>query len=335
MEHRFLDLSALALTEPSEKLPFSLGLRSQTLSLKRVSAETEGRFVKPAGFKEALGQAENRITQVRGKSEAVFSEDIGETLSLIYSPFYIRDDVLADAILNTPAAAGTDFSAKHLDFCRPEKETVFVSGLCPSCGWDLEGSADSLVLVCRNCHTLWKARNHRLDKIRFGCAPPNSQEDAMLPFWRIRASITGRTPLKSYADLVRTANLPKAVQPDMETRPLHFWAPAFKIRPQIFLRLCSQLLIGQPRDKLTKKISANPLMPVTLPASEAIQSIKITLATLLRPLRDHLPGLPDMIVRPDHVMLVFLPFEPGHQEYCHPGLNVAVNKNILTLSANL
>jgi hypothetical protein len=86
---------------------------------------------------------------------------------------------------------------------------------------------------------------------------------------------------------------------------------------------------------LEKKIRKNIHLPITLPSSEAVQSIKITLASLVRPLRDHLPALPRSRVTPKEITLVFLPFEPGTHEYVHQGLNVSINKNILALSNNL
>ncbi|MCP4722479.1 MAG: hypothetical protein GY860_23720, partial [Desulfobacteraceae bacterium] len=190
------------------------------------------------------------------------------------------------------------------------------------------------VLICRNCQTLWRARGNKLGKIKYGCAKPAHSNDVMIPFWRIKAEISP-IAMASYADLVRMGNLPKAVQKKWETQDLYFWAPAFKIRPKIFLRLNTQLAITQPDPPLEKKIRKNIHLPVNLPSWEAVQSIKITLASLVRPLKDHLPGLSEASIVPENINLVFLPFEPRHHEYFHQDLNVAINKNILALSGNL
>ncbi|MCP4682857.1 MAG: hypothetical protein GY864_11035, partial [Desulfobacterales bacterium] len=165
VEHRFLDISSLAMEDPGH-LPFSLGLRSQALPLKLISSETRGKFIRPAEFKSSIKASDRRARSVRKDLSPVFREDIGETLSLIYSPFYIHKNRLFDGILNKPIQeiAFGDIDIMSLDHCRPEKETVFVSGLCPDCGWDLEGHFDSLVLICRNCQTLWRARGNKLGK---------------------------------------------------------------------------------------------------------------------------------------------------------------------------
>ncbi|MCP4719334.1 MAG: hypothetical protein GY860_07740 [Desulfobacteraceae bacterium] len=335
VESRFLDISALAMENYPSQLPFSLGFRSQALPLKLISNETQGKFIRPIQFRTAIKASDKRARSLGKDQSPVFQEDIGETTSLIYSPFYVHKNSLFDGVLNKVIRAEpTDIDMKPLNLCRPEKETVFVSGICPGCGSDLEGHFDSLVLVCRNCQTLWQSRGSRLGKIKYGCAKPAHPDDVMIPFWKMESDISP-IPMNSYADLVRMGNLPRAVQPKWEDQPLHFWAPAFKIRPKIFLRLNTQLAIAQPDPLLEKKIRKNIHLPVNLPSSEAIQSIKITLASLMRPTKNHLPGLPGASIAPKNISLVFLPFERRLHEYFHQDLKVAINKNILALSGNL
>jgi hypothetical protein len=334
--HKFLDLSTLALEESLLTLPFSLGFRSQALALKQITPETRGRFFRPADARTILGRTKHSRSRTQEKTVPGFTEDIGETHSLIYSPFYAKDGVLVDAILNrsTGSVPESDPDLQSLPVCRPEKQTLFVPGLCPACGWDLEGNRDSLVLVCRNCHSLWKARNRQLARVRFACARPGHDTDVMVPFWKISARISSFS-LSSYADLVRLGNLPRALQPEWENQALFFWAPAFKIRPRIFLRLATQLAACQPDPALDKKIGTQVHVPVTLPAAEAVQSIRILLADLSKPLKDHLPALSQMQIEPDHAMLVYLAFEEQLHDYVHPGIQAAINKNVLALSSNL
>jgi len=336
VEIRFLDISALALEGYPGQIPFSLGFRSQALPLKLISSKTQGQFVRPLEFKTTILESDRRAMSDKKKQDPVFKEDIGEMVSLIYSPFYIIKNRIIDGILNKPiqGVVPEELDSSTLDICRPEKETLFVSGLCPDCGWDLEGNFDSLVLICRNCQTLWQSRGNRLGKIKYACAEPGHSGDVMIPFWKIKAEITPFA-MESYADLVRMGNLPKSIQPEWEDQELYFWTPAFKIRPKVFLRLNTQLAIAQPVPALAKKIRKNIHLPITLPSSEAVQSIKITLASLVRPLKNHLPGLLRTRITPKEITLVFLPFEPGTHEYFHQGLNVSINKNILALSNNL
>jgi len=334
--HKFLDISAIALEQFSSHLPFSLGFRSQALPLKQITPETRGRFFRPADANTILGRTKHLRSRIQEKPVSGFTEDIGETCSLIYSPFYEKDGVLVDAILNRPSGSvlESDRTLQSLQVCRPEKQTLFVPGLCPACGWDLEGSRDSLVLVCRNCHSLWKARNSQLARVRFACALPGRDTDVMVPFWKISTRISTFS-LSSYADLVRLGNLPRSLQPEWENQALFFWAPAFKIRPRIFLRLAAQLTASQPDPVLEQKIGTHIHVPVTLPATEAVQSIRVLLAGLSKPLKDHLPALSQMQIEPVHAMLVYLAFEEQHHDYVHPGTQAAINKNVLALSSNL
>lgn len=334
--HRFLDISALALAGTFPNLPVSLGFRTQALALKQVTPRTRGRFIRPVDITTILEQAQNRLSRKKGLVGPGFSENIGETLSLIFAPYYHKNGILVDAVLNRPtrAAAGIDIALDDLPDCRPEKQTLFVAGICPSCGWDLEGSNDSLVLICSNCSTLWKPRDRHLKKIHFSCVGPGHDTDVMVPFWKITADIPG-LPLASMADLVRLANLPGTVPADLENRIPFFWAPAFKIRPRIFLRLSARLTLEQPAPGVDQLIRKNIHVPVTLPADEAVQSIRITLAHLVRPRAEYLSDLTDLKISPRRAELVFLPFEDHTHDYVHPGIQAGINKQMLALSSNL
>jgi len=142
-------------------------------------------------------------------------------------------------------------------------------------------------------------------------------------------------PLSSMADLARLANIPRVIRADWENQELFFWSPAFKVRPRIFLSLASRVTVGQPDPDLDREIRKNTYVPVTLPAGEAVQSIRVTLTDLARPRNEILPGLSDLKIRPKKAMLVFLPFEDHTHDYVHPGLLAGVNKNALALASNL
>lgn len=336
VDHWFTDTSCLAAEQVPDPVPFSLGFRSQALTLKRVSVRTQGKFLRPMPLKNSLSALSSRGKSVRN---ALITEDIGETVSLIYSPVYQAGKMLFDGVLNAPlgiARPMKEYTKK--DLCRPEKETRILSGLCPGCGWDLEGQSDSLVLVCRNCDSLWQARQDELAKIRFGAARPDHPDDVFIPFWKISLQIRGMA-LDTRKDLLALANLPASAAPDLksstQSEALHFWVPAFKIRPKVFLRISRQVTIAQPSYDLGKKIRKNPHMPITLPAAEAIQSIRLTMASLARPLKDHLPVLANARINAKSLSLVFLPFEPHHHEFIHKEMNLAINKNVLKLSGNL
>ena len=335
VDHWFTDVSCLALAKVPDRVPFSLGVRSQALKLKRVSARTIGNFLRPSPLKESLKALSKRSKS----SRALIKEDIGEAVSLIYAPFYLADGQIFDGVLNTSlgkTGAMEELTGKH---CRPEKETQILSGICPACGWDLEGQSDSLALICSNCDSLWQPRQDSLAQVRFGSAQPDNLEDVLIPFWKISARVQGMV-LDTRRDLMQMANLPGAIHPqtgksNANQEELNFWAPAFKIRPRVFLRIARQFTIAQPLPTLEKKIRKNTHLPITLPASEAIQSIRIILASLARPLKDHLPPLAKAEIKASAVCLVFMPFESHHHEFIHRELNLAINTNVLKLSCNL
>jgi hypothetical protein len=156
----------------------------------------------------------------------------------------------------------------------------------------------------------------------------------MVPFWKIQARISGLA-LSSMADLARLANLPRAVPPDWDHQEVFFWAPAFKVRPRIFLSLASRVTLGQPALNMDREIRENRHVPVTLPVTEAVQSIRITLAGLAKPRTEILPGLTRLEIAPVRATLVFLAFEDQVHDYVHKRLKAGINKNALALAANL
>lgn len=331
--HQFTDISRMAMTHPPKRTAISLGLRSQSLALRLISSETAGTFLTPRDYSQTLTAMDNRF---RPGNKTGFQEDIGETTSLIYAPFYIRDDLMVDGILNKPVGPVEtgESDIRTQQRCRPEKEMHFLPGLCPSCGWDLTGHSDSLVLVCKNCNTLWRSRGKKLARIRFACNRPKNETDVLLPFWQIHADISG-LDLERYSDLIRFANLPQLPAPDNDRQTVSFWAPAFKIRPDIFLRLTTQLAVLQPGDTASRQLGDHPLAPANLPSVEAVESIRITLGALMKPARRYLPRLIASTITPTAIKLVYLPFESKSHELFHPELRVSINKNSLKLSGNL
>ena len=131
------------------------------------------------------------------------------------------------------------------------------------------------------------------------------------------------------------ANLPLAIPREWEDKPVHFWSPAFKVRPNIFLRLLGQLTSAQLEPALSQTVEDNLYQPVNLPASEAIQTIRITMAALLKPRKEILEHLPGTEVVPQSLSLIFLPFKSTQHDIIQPDLGIAINKNALALSENL
>lgn len=198
IKHRFIDFSHQAVE--SSYFPISVGLRSQALKLNFVTPESKGYFLKPTQpFKNVMNIFNHRYS-ISLPNPVFHQSHIGEALSLIYSPFYANDKIF-DAILNKPVSPvlPDDFDATLLQGGRPEGRINFIPTLCPDCGWDLEGRRDSLVLNCKNCNSFWRPTANGFKKLKFAILPENKENIIYLPFWRIKADVTGIT-LKSYAD---------------------------------------------------------------------------------------------------------------------------------------
>lgn len=332
--NRFVDVSHQAV--PSMNFPVSVGFRSQTQKLHFAGARQEGVFIKPHvdsdRFLEDMAQRHSA-----GLPRPILHQaQIGETVSVLYAPFYRNGDLM-DAILNEPLAIGgkDDLEAILTREEPPDWPLHFLPTLCPQCGWDLEGERDALVLNCDNCHTAWQARGTRLEQIK--TAHESRKGDAAaryMPFWRISADVS-HIQLETYADLVKAANLPKAPRPEWHQVPFMFWSPAFKVRPQNLLTLANHVTLNQPQVSLDAGQPRGRLQAVTMPLTEAVQTLKLLVAAFLRPRERMAEVLPDLEIAARKALLVYLPFREGPHEYVHEGLNLAVHKGTLRHAANL
>ena len=334
VKERFVDVSCQA--APSPHFPVSLGVRSQALKLQFLTREHRGRFVSVE--READSAMEGYQNQLvhQMKSEIFHQSFIGESLSLIYAPYYINNG-LFDGVLDQPVGP-RNFNADDLQNEIPDPSLKFLPTLCPQCGWDLKGAADARVLLCYNCRTQWLPAGKTFRKLPYACLRLDQKEiaeTAYLPFWRIRPEVQGLN-LANYTDLVRVANLPKAPREEWAQIGFHFWVPAFKVRPRTFLRLTSALTLSQPQGDLVPEMPAkNATHSANLPVTEAVDALKITLGDFIKPQHDWLPRLPELQITPRAFKLVYIPFRVDHHELIQPTLNFSVHKSLLNLAHNL
>jgi hypothetical protein len=328
--HKFVDVSHQAIASPV--FPVSLGLRSQALKLKFITPDTEGRFVKPT---QPLTRIEENFDERFGRTlpkPVLHYAHVGETISLIYAPFYIENQ-LYDGVLNRPVAAAAvpDFDLDQLTFENPHWRIHFMATLCPNCGWDLDGDRDALVLFCKNCTSAWYPVGKRLKQIPFGTQPIDDSDAIYLPFWRIRSKIKGLA-LNTYADLIKVANIPRVVQSGWENVGFRFWVPAFKVRPKIFMQLSKHMTLAQRQTEIVGELPQNRYYRINLPVTEANQSLKANLASFFRPKNKLMEILPLVRITAQSFTLVYVPFVEKHHQYIQPDLQFAINKNILALS---
>jgi len=333
-ENKFIDLSRQAME--SEFFPASLGIRSQALKLKFALPETEGTFIKPVLSQTDIIKGIRKLFSLQMNGNIQIQSFIGETMSIIYAPFHVTGNKLYDSILGVPvfSCLPDDFSLSGYTAEKPDWPIAFIPALCPACGWDLAGERNSLVLLCGNCDSAWHHRNRRLEKTGMGYIPDKSDNNLFLPFWMIKAEISGIGP-DSYSDLVKSIYVPAAAGKLNNEAKLSFWIPAFKIRAQHFLRIARQMTFVQPPDKITEKVPCGKTHPVTLSVTEAIESIKIVVSDFIKSKKDLFPSFIDASIIPESFNLVYVPFGTGHHDLISEKYNIALNNSILSTAGNL
>lgn len=337
VSQRVVDASILAV--PFKSFPVSLGLRPQALRLRFVTPELEWTFVPPrVAFKAFMAKLIRRIP-IGGGAEARLPSFhrafVGETVSLIYTPFYVRDHELYDAVLEEPVAPLPQEGASRLLQSVSERSATgtvgFVPTICPYCGWDLAGERDSLVCLCRNCESVWQLSADGLQKLDFAVSAGDLEAPVYLPFWKIRVRLSG-IELESYADLAKLANLPHVIRDRWRREPVSFWFPAFKVNPRLFLRLGKTLTLAQPGKQLQQGLpEAADCHPVTLPVGEAVEAIKLAIAAVGVPKRLVFPRLDRIDVQLQGYSLVYIPFSAGATEFVQTELRVSINRHALQL----
>lgn len=333
IDKRFLDVSQQALR--SHHFPINIGFRGQTQKLRFASTEKEVSFVKPRlPFKEVLAGWTQQYS-ARLKEPILHQDYIGEMYSLIYAPFYLDEKVM-DGVLNQPASTFNVDQIEEglLQTDTPNWPIQFLATLCPHCGWDLNGDRDSLALNCTNCRTVWWAKEGKLEQLKAVHIPQSGDQWVYLPFWRIQADISPII-LRSYADLIKTANLPIIVQPGWDQKPFYFWNPAFKVRPQSYLTIANNITLNQPVQKYDPGQPKGKLHAVNLPLREAIESLKLIVANFIKPIERRWELVPQLDIKARRFLLVYIPFKDTHHELVQPELSLAINKNMLAHAKNL
>ncbi|MBA3028213.1 MAG: hypothetical protein FP816_05260 [Desulfobacteraceae bacterium] len=326
IRNRFMDLSLLALK--SDFLPNSLGLRSQALKLKFLSPDTKGDFLHPTlSAENAVNLFQTRFDP-ESSDPRFHRETLGESLSIIYSPVFM-DQQLYDAVLNQPITiahpdeqAISDLPRKTLNWTLD-----FLATLCPDCGWNLSGERNALVLSCRNCDTLWMPMGKAFRKLPFAFDVSKEEDCLYFPFWAVKTEISG-IRLKTVADMAKAANLPRILQEEWHEQGFQFWIPAFRLRPGTFLRVSTAMTLSQPLVHPEKSLpEKQPFHSVNFSVQEALKSLKLILANFMKP-RDHfLPLLKDITFGSKSFTLVFLSFKDIGHEYLHPEYKLAMTKS--------
>jgi hypothetical protein len=320
--------------------PHSLGVRPQVLKLRFVSPELEARFFSPnVPLKKVMDSVDKQFHSAdnsHGIGPVLHRAFIGEAVSLIFSPVFIERDQFHDGVLPRPIGRiPENYLDDLLPFERQSNWQInFLPTLCPLCGWDLHGERDSVILFCRNCNSAWGASKRGFVQIDFGVIPGKGEADFYLPFWKMRVGIEGLR-IQTFGDLLRMAHLPKVIHGGFEELDLHFWAPAFKAPPGLFLRLTKQMTISQLQEEVEASLPKSSLYPVTLPLSEAAETIKVALADIVIDQSRTLPRLDQIEVQLNQSHLIYLAFVLTGSDFIQIQTRHCIPKNSLRIGRYL
>lgn len=332
IEHRVVDTTQAA--NPVPGLPPSLGLRPQAMRLCRLEQQGQARYLPQtlkAGSILTKAAAVGNLMAQAGR-DLYHRAYIGEQLSYIYLPLVARERGLYDGVTDLRLAddeelAGYPLQGQPFD---QDWRVRFLATLCPRCGAGLDGAGDCQVVLCGNCQTAWALGPEGLSGVEWRLHPGKPATPLYLPFWKIKAQIPALA-LASFADLLERTNQPFLPRPGWRDRGLSFWVPAIRLRPKIFLLAGRQATLGQWQVRPeTGEVRPN-LFPVTLPAAEARQAVKLILAAATTSPRLIFPHLPQVALTGVRIELVFLPFADQGHDWVQPETGVVIAKNILQL----
>ncbi|HSK11217.1 MAG TPA: hypothetical protein VK911_16660 [Vicinamibacterales bacterium] len=333
---RLVDVTRLAAAAPG--LPPTLGVRAQAVPLRFASERDEARFL-PAGAPPVLDGHRRHagLPPAAGDRGAIDGVFVASS-ALVYAPVRVARSVF-DGVLNRriPGVDGDTWARLAGPADDRPGPVRFLATLCPECGWQLEGAADTLVLLCVNCGGGWEAGRDGLRRAAYRMLPAAGwTPQAYLPFWCLGARI-GTASLDSWADLVRFGNLPLVVQPSWEGEPLRFWIPAFGLHPDRFLRLAQTLTLARPAFTATGAESAHerPAGPVrachavTLPEHRLAEAVRVLLVSLARTRPETARLVAEAAIDTDPAHLTYVPVLLNGREYLNPSLQLAVQKGVL------
>jgi uncharacterized CHY-type Zn-finger protein len=332
ISNKYFDVNFLSLD--SQLLPHSLGLRPQAMKLKFVgSNEKEGKFLRSSNTSRET-VIKDYQARTGGTHKEIF---IGETASVIYSPVYCSNGRIYDAVLKIPLDLQTkDLELEQSLISAPDEKwhVDFLPLLCPNCGADLPGEKDALVLFCDNCHSAWNPSNKDFTKVEFSAWQEKGDDITYLPFWQLKVKVNG-IQLETYADLIKVANLPKALTEEWQKTPFYFFVPAFKLNPALFLRWCRQLTAAPPPKDLTADFPAKKIHQVTLPVNEALESSLLTLSSLIADKRNLAELLSSLDFTLEDSSLILHPFKISARELVHTKLGFTMDCAALNMGAYL
>ncbi|MBN2028753.1 hypothetical protein JW824_00770 [bacterium] len=237
-------------------------------------------------------------------------EFIGETISMIYFPVYLKNKLLYDGVLKNPISSHpvteNDMRPLIQDEIHWTLDSIPLN--CPECGWELPGERDSIFFYCPYCSIGWLLYKDQFRMCSVGIVDTEKEISIYMPFWKMVVEAEGLIE-KRYTDQMKRNFRIQLDGTKQEATATTFWAPAFKLAPDAFINTARNVSVQDPKLRYMENISKYPLFPVTLPASEALESVRIVIALLAESKENVFHLLPNLRIRPKQAMVVYLPFK--------------------------
>ncbi len=335
IDHRIVDITQAGVD--LKGIPASLGVRPQAMKARFARGDTSGRFMKFTHKAIDILTKAAKLTNLAADDDLLHRAFIGETMSIIYLPLYMEDERLYDAILKKPVTESR-ISSDEIEsrILNKTPETVsFIPMLCPECGADLKGERESAVLLCDNCLAAWEVREGKFTKVEMIISGKPDDETIYLPFWRITARTNGIN-IETYGDFIGLTNQPFIIDSVRGSMPMSYFSPAFKIRPKLFINLARQFTIMQTNEFAPLDvIPVKGIHPVTLPLSEAVQALKVILASAAVMKKNVFPLLPQISFETGAKTLVYLPFRQTRYDLINDDIGISINRQSLEFGMTL
>jgi DNA-directed RNA polymerase subunit RPC12/RpoP len=334
-KERVVDVTFLAARATG--LPPYLGLQSRAFKLRFLSSAKKGRFLQPQfpleGFLSEITEGDDAPSDSQDFEipKLIQRAFIGETISLVYAPFFIQSGTLFDGLgdLKLGRVSGSDFES--IPTLGPEgfRQVRFLPVICPFCGADLQGEKDTQVLLCRNCDRVWDYSRDELKQIDFKILKDSGEKTQTfyLPFWRIRAKISG-WPGQMPPPLSRPL-LDSEQSPEGESEEGNlYWLPAFKLSPSLFLTASRAASYRQPLAPIyLDTLPQGQYYPVTLPWDQAAEGLNAVIADFIK--TRPVSRLSPIKIEASDYLLIYIPFHTQGNELVHQGMSVGISQNAL------
>ncbi|WP_028582729.1 hypothetical protein [Desulfogranum japonicum] len=336
--HKVVDTTQVASALPG--LQPSLGLRPQAMKLQRLTAQLKAEYCVQSIASQAILAKAVQISELTTTSSSFFHRAyIGENLSIIYLPLVPEQEKIFDAVTRNTLMPRTQMQEPLLRQTvtfKPSWQVQSRASLCPHCGAGLEGESDTLVLHCINCRKAWTFGSlHTLKEVIWKVMAEVSSTAMYLPFWIIQ----GRIPslgITHLTDFFQRTNQPVLPREHWRNLPMRFVIPGFKMRPKLFLQAGKQGTLNQWRIIEEKgRFDERLFYPVTLPASEALQSVKVILAACATSQKHIFPHLPQVALCDHQITLLYVPFQDRGHDWYQPELGIPIGKNILRFGRSM